>query len=474
MRRAEPEQASFELNLGTVERPGDSYRIPITVGALTNRIREVLEGGLSEVWVAGEISNLRAPGSGHLYFTLKDEGAVLAAVMFRMEAARTGFALADGMAVIARGTVTVYESRGQYQLQVTEIRARGQGSLQQRFEQLKQRLQSEGLFESARKRSLPVFPQAIGIVTSLQGAVLQDMLRILQRRAPGLRIQVRGVRVQGTGSAPEIAAAIQAFSDAAAVDLVVVARGGGSLEDLWAFNEESVARALAACRLPTISAVGHETDFSIADFVADLRAPTPSAAAELLTRDWADWRAEVAGLRQRLERWIRQALLHHRRHVARLSASHALREPRRVVRQMAQRLDELRGTLRDGTRRALAARKAELHLHQTRLAAHHPARELARRRAHLDHLTARLRALGPQGTLDRGYALVLDAGGAVLTKAAQAQQNQPARVILAKGTLMVQVVETHPAETLADVLLAKPAPSSAPPKAKRRRKPPQV
>src|SRR5277367_18002 len=386
-----------EPSLGLeVETPGASAQNPISITDLTATIRELLETSFDEVWVAGEISNFRAPGSGHLYFTLKDETATLSAVIFMREARRIGFTLEDGQAVLARGAITVYEARGQYQIQVAEIRPRGQGTLQQRFEELKRKLAAENLFDLDRKRSLPVFPEIIGIVTSLQGAVLQDMLQILQRRAPGIRIRVRGVRVQGVGAAEEIAEAIGAFSAEKNVDLVVVARGGGSLEDLWAFNEEIVARALAACRVPTISAVGHETDFTIADFVADLRAPTPSAAAELLTRDWSEWREEVAKLRVRLERTTRQVLGDHRRHLARLASSYALREPRRVVRQWAQRLDGLRENLRTAAQRAIQSRRHEWSLLKTQLAAHHPARELERRRGHLTQLAARLRALGPQ------------------------------------------------------------------------------
>jgi len=328
-----------------IETPGVSAQNPISVADLTATIRDLLETGIGEVWVAGEISNFRAPGSGHLYFTLKDATATLSAVMFQREAKRVGFALADGQAVLARGTITVYEARGQYQIQVAEIRARGQGSLQQRFDELKRRLAAENFFDLDRKRPLPVFPEVIGIVTSLQGAVLQDMLQILQRRAPGIAIRVRGVRVQGIGAAQEIAEAIAAFSSDKNIDLLVVARGGGSLEDLWAFNEEIVARALAACSVPTISAVGHETDFTIADFVADLRAPTPSAAAELLTRDWTEWRQTIEKLHARLERTTRQVLADHRRNLARLASSYALREPRRVVRQWAQKLDDLQENL---------------------------------------------------------------------------------------------------------------------------------
>jgi exodeoxyribonuclease VII large subunit len=461
------DRAQEQPHLGLeVELPGASSQNPISVADLTSTIRELLETGIGEVWVAGEISNFRAPGSGHLYFTLKDATATLAAVMFQREARRVGFALADGQAVLVRGAITVYEARGQYQIQVAEIRARGQGSLQQRFEELKRKLAADGLFEAERKRELPIFPEVIGVITSLQGAVLQDMLNILQRRAPGIRLRVRGVRVQGLGAAQEIAEAIAEFSAEGNIDLLVVARGGGSLEDLWAFNEEPVARALAACRVPTISAVGHETDFTIADFVADLRAPTPSAAAELLTRDWAEWRDAVGKLRARLDRTARQVLGERRRHLSRLASSYALREPRRVVRQWAQRLDDLRGTLRDAAKLALQRRRHELSLLQARLAAHHPAREIARRREQVMHLGARLRTLGPQGTLDRGYALVLDAQGRPLTQAAKTQAGEALTLVLSKGVLGAQVTATQPGKSLVETL----HPAAAPPAKKARKK----
>jgi exodeoxyribonuclease VII large subunit len=455
-KRTAPDNASPGLGL-EIELPGVSAQNPISVANLTATIRELLETGVGEVWVAGEISNFRAPGSGHLYFTLKDETATLAAVMFQRESRRAGFALADGQAVLARGTITVYEARGQYQLQVAEVRTRGQGSLQQRFEELKRRLAAENLFALERKRPLPVFPEVIGVVTSLQGAVLRDMLQILQRRAPGIRIRVRGVRVQGVGAAQEIAEAIASFSAENAVDLLVVARGGGSLEDLWAFNEEAVARALASCRVPTVSAVGHETDFTIADFVADLRAPTPSAAAELLTRDWSEWRQIVAKLGARLDRTTRQVLGDHRRHLARLASSYALREPRRVVRQWAQRVDDLRENLHAAILGAIGSRRHELNLLKARLTPHHPARELERRRGHLFQLAARLRALGPQGTLDRGYALVLDAEGHPISQAKKALEGKPVRIVLSKGLAEANVTRAEPGKTLAEALAGRVA-----------------
>ena len=468
-RRPAPQDTAPTLGL-EVELPGASARAPISIRDLTASIRELLEENLSGIWVAGEISNLRAPGSGHLYFTLKDATATLQAVMFRAEAARIGFALEDGQAVVARGSITVYEARGQYQLQVAEIRARGQGSLQQRFEELKRKLQGENLFALERKRPLPVFPESIGVVTSLQGAVLQDILQILQRRAPGIRIFVRGVRVQGVGSAQEIASAIEAFSAEKKVDLLVVARGGGSLEDLWSFNEEVVARALAACPMPTISAIGHETDFTIADFIADLRAPTPSAAAELLTRDWNDWRQAVFDLRSRMDRTVRQSLGAHRRHLARLGSSYALREPRRVVRQWAQRLDDLRENLHAAAGSSLHAQRHGLGILAARLKAHHPSRELEQRRRHLAHLAARLKSLGPQGTLDRGYALVLDEKNRPVTRAVKALEGREVRLVLSKGLAKANITAAQPALTLISALSTENAPAAK--KSKLRHKPP--
>ena len=471
-KRASTEPQSAEPLPGlVVETPGASAQNPISVADLTSTIRDLLETGIGEVWVAGEISNFRAPGSGHLYFTLKDATATLSAVMFQREARRVGFAMADGQAILARGTITVYEARGQYQIQVAEIRPRGQGSLQQRFEELKRKLTAEGLFALERKRELPAFPEVIGIVTSLQGAVLQDMLQILQRRAPGIRIRVRGVRVQGVGAAQEIAEAVGAFSAEKNVDLLVIARGGGSLEDLWAFNEEAVARALAACEVPTISAIGHETDFTIADFVADLRAPTPSAAAELLTRDWAEWREVIAKLRARLERTTRQVLADQRRHLASLASSYALREPRRVVRQMVQKVDDLAESLYAAARNSLQARQQGLRYLAARLAARPPAREIERRRSHLTQLAARLRTLGPQGTLDRGYALVLDPQGHPLRQASKAREGQAVRIVLSKGVVGASVTRTEAERTLIDALVpASEAVVPAPKKAKSRKK----
>jgi exodeoxyribonuclease VII large subunit len=262
-----------------------NVRQALTVSDLTRKIKQILESGFPSIAVQGEISNLKRHSSGHLYFTMKDENAQLPCVMWRSRASVLSFMPEDGAKVIAGGRLTVYEVRGSYQLDVQSIRPLGVGELQAAFEQLKKKLEAEGLFDAARKRPLPEYPKRIGVVTSPSGAVLQDMKNVFRRRFPGVELIMIPVRVQGAGAAAEIAEAVDDMSGYASLDLVIVARGGGSLEDLWPFNEEIVARAIARCRVPVVSAVGHETDYTIADFVADVRAPTPSAAAEMVVPD---------------------------------------------------------------------------------------------------------------------------------------------------------------------------------------------
>jgi exodeoxyribonuclease VII large subunit len=272
-----------------------------TVSELTASIKTTLEEGFPMMWVEGEISNLRTPGSGHAYFTLKDEGAQISAVLFRGRGRRVRFELEDGMQVLAFGGLDVYAARGQYQLVVEMMEPKGLGALQLAFEQLKRKLEAEGLFEEARKRPLPAFPRVIGIVTSPTGAAIRDMLNIIGRRFADLHILITPVRVQGDEAPGEIVQALVHLQEIANLDVIIVGRGGGSIEDLWAFNDERVARALAACRVPVISAVGHETDFTIADFVADLRAPTPSGAAELVVREKLAVMETLADLYARLK-----------------------------------------------------------------------------------------------------------------------------------------------------------------------------
>lgn len=414
-----------------------------SVAELTERIRDALEEGIGEVWVAGEISNFRNPGSGHLYFTVKDESATLNAVMFRGAANRLGFPLKDGLAVLVRGTITVYAPRGQYQIQAVEIKPRGQGTLQQRFEALKKKLAEEGLFEMDRKRELPAFPEVIGVVTAVQGAVLQDIARILKRRASGIRLEVRGVRVQGAEAAGEIVEAIEAFNRDGRVEVIVVARGGGSLEDLWAFNEEPVARALAASRIPTLSAVGHETDVTIADFVADLRAATPSAAAEILSQGWMEAEELLAQLAGRMERGVGNAVKLLRSRWGELAASYVFREPRRVVQQFQQRLDDLALELGLELRRAAETKRHGWDKIQLRWRSVDPLQRLGRERERLGQWEARLRALGPEATLQRGYALVLDESGKIVRQADKKLVGKELQVRLGRGKLKTQVKDVE-------------------------------
>src|SRR5256884_3062082 len=322
----------------------------VTVSELNAAIRGLLDREFFDVWVSGEISGTRLAASGHYYFTLKDEESQLRCVCFRSTARFLKFKPQDGAAVLARGRIDVYEARGEYQLQVEALELHGYGALQFAFEQLKKKLAAEGLFEQARKRPLPPYPARIGIVTSRRGAVISDMLHILSRRFPGLHIRLFPAQVQGPGSIEEVCRAIQYFSRSGWAEGVIVARGGGSLEDLWTFNEETVARAIAASGPPVISAIGHETDFTIADFVADLRAPTPSAAAELVIRTREEILGQIAALRHKLAQLVRYRLAMDwsRFRQQGVEPAHSLLE--RAVGRRLQRIDELQYRLRDPLR----------------------------------------------------------------------------------------------------------------------------
>ena len=411
----------------------------LTVSELTRSIRSLLEGKFTQVTVLGEISNYRSPGSGHLYFTIKDESAVLSAVMFRGDAAHIPFPLKEGIQVKAKGRITVYEARGQYQIQVQSLVAAGQGTLQQQFEALKLKLLQEGLFEKDRKKNLPLFPETVGIITSLQGAVIQDFTRILQRRAPGILIQVRGVRVQGEGAAAEMIKAIHAFEKEKKIDLLVFARGGGSLEDLWEFNNEALARAIAHCSFPTISAIGHETDFTIADFVADLRAPTPSAAAELLSRDWSEWRDLIAQYGARLHRGVRHTLDFHQERLKRLSQSPLFREPLRVVRSYQQKVDDLQESLSLGLKHALSHKKFRLEKKILQWESLNPRHSIQLKRDRIKSLEQRLRALGPEQTLKRGFAWITDEEGSLVRETDKKLIGKKIRIQINQGKLQARV-----------------------------------
>ena len=367
-----------------------NVRQALTVSELTRKIKQILESGFPSIAVQGEISNFKRHSSGHLYFTMKDEAAQLPCVMWRSRAAVLSFLPSDGLKAIASGRISVYEVRGSYQLDVQSLRPLGAGELQAAFEELKRRLGAEGLFDPSRKRPLPVYPTRIGLVTSPTGAVLQDMKNVFRRRFPGLQLVLVPVRVQGAGAAAEIAEAVDDLSRYGSLDLVIVARGGGSLEDLWAFNEEIVARAIARSRVPVVSAVGHETDFTIADFVADVRAPTPSAAAELVVPDRRQILENVADSWYRIQQSVLGILGDKRERIHNLLNSYAFNRPVDLLRQHSQHVDETLRTLH-------------------RVAAH----AFALTEAREGSLDQRLRALDPRLALRRGYAIVRKDGAIV-------------------------------------------------------------
>ncbi len=445
-----------------------------SVYELTRAVRACLEEGIGEVWVEGEISNYRKQASGHQYFTLKDDRSQLSCVFFRNTATAAGAtALADGMQVQAYGGLTVYESRGQYQLVVGLVQARGVGALQARFEALKRKLFAEGLFDPERKQELPAFPLTVGIVTSPTGAALQDMLNILRRRAPWMRVLVHPVRVQGQGASLEIVNAVQEFNAWAqepsgqpsapkAVDLIVVARGGGSIEDLWEFNEEIVARAIAASALPVVSAVGHEIDFTIADFAADLRAPTPSAAAELIAPDTGALLERLSAAAEIFERGLRDRVERNRERLVGFASGALEKEPRRRLLDARQRLDlaqeglsraaadglrELRSRLDEkscclrvaGLQQSLELRVKLVATWREKLGVVMCC-EQARVKSRLREAEGLLRVLGPQATLERGYSITLDERGEVIRSAASTSTGVRIRTRLANGEI-VSVVD---------------------------------
>ncbi len=359
----------------------------LTVTDLTTRIKTALESAFLDVWVEGEISNLSVPQSGHAYFTLKDEQSQIRAVLFRSSQRFLKFTLQHGLHVICRGRVSVYEPRGEYQLILEYIEPKGVGALQLAFEQLKAKLEGEGLFDLDRKKQLPLLPRRIGVITSPTGAAIRDILRVIRRRHPRMHLLISPVPVQGLEAAPAIVGALRYFNRERNVDVIIVARGGGSLEDLWAFNEEPVARAIYQSRLPVISAVGHETDYTIADFVADVRAPTPSAAAEMVVQSEEHFRRFLSSLESGLVRGLNQKI-ERGRAMLRQSAR-MLGDPRRILERQSQRIDELSSRLATGLM-------------------HHVRRD----RSRLAALTAGLDHLNPLAILSRGYSITKKCPGA--------------------------------------------------------------
>jgi exodeoxyribonuclease VII large subunit len=457
--RLPPKPATSAGQFNLFGKRADGPRV-YSVSELTRELKAILEGRFPSVLVKGEVSNLRAPSSGHLYFTLKDADACLDAVLFRTEARRLRFSVQNGLSLVARGRLAVYEPQGRYQLVCDTVEPLGAGALQIAFEQLKERLQKEGLFEAARKRKLPFLARRIAVVTSPSGAAVHDFLRVLHRRHPNLAVLIVPARVQGEGAAQEIARGIVRAAKQPRVDVVVVARGGGSLEDLWAFNEEVVARALCACPVPTVSAVGHEVDVTIADLCADVRAPTPTAAAEMIARVKDELVADLAQRRARLGRAMRAQLERKGGQLDKLRARVA--DPRRLIGDRKLRLDRARQRLEDLCHDQLGARQEMLRALRERLQAQHPrerlhrleretarleqrlkalaGRALAARRHRYEGLTARLDALSPLKVLARGYAVAFDERGHALLQAAQVRAGERVRVRLHEGELSAQVI----------------------------------
>ncbi len=432
---------------------------------LVAAVRTRVEREYSDIWVEGEISNFRAHDSGHLYFTLKDENAQLKAVMFRSQARLLRFRPENGMHVVLRGRVTVFEGRGELQLSAEYLEPKGAGALQIAFEQLKAKLEAEGLFDSARKKPIPALPRCIGIVTSPQAAALRDILNILRRRHHTANVLIYPAQVQGETAATEVSSGIRYFNRAKSVDVVIVARGGGSAEDLAAFNNEALARIIAASDIPIISAVGHETDFTITDFVADLRAPTPSAAAELVIRSRQDVEEQAEALRLRLARAMRYRLLMARQTLTEVSQHGAFARMMDVINQRQQRLDDLHFRIETAERKLIERNRRQWE--QISAAVHHyDARRLLtgigrdltsksaalasamgasllRLRSQLEHLEGQLRALSPVAILDRGYALVFDSEGNLIKDSGQVQVGDEITAKLARGSLTAKVEKTN-------------------------------
>jgi exodeoxyribonuclease VII large subunit len=454
--------SSFTDQMGFSFRPPE--RRVWAVRDLVAAVRTHLEREYSDAWVEGEISNFRAPDSGHLYFTLKDGSAQIRVVMFRSSAKLLRFRPADGMQVVVRGRVTVYEERGELQISAEYIEPKGAGSLQIAFEQLKAKLEAEGLFAAERKKALPALPGRVGIVTSPQAAALRDILNILQRRHHTVNVVIYPAQVQGEAAAQEVAAGVRHFNRERSVEVIVVARGGGSAEDLAAFNDEALARTVAASEIPVISAVGHETDFTIVDFVSDLRAPTPSAAAELVIRSRQGVEDQAAGLQERLERALRYRLLMGRQALTELAQHGAFGGIMGAIRQRQQKLDDLTYRMERGERRLLdqmrrrwetvaaAVRHFDLASILASMRVGLGARVAALagvmrnvlllQRTRVERLTTGLESLSPLAVLERGYALVFDAAGKLLKDAEGTEVGQEISARLARGEIVARVTRS--------------------------------
>jgi exodeoxyribonuclease VII large subunit len=445
------------LDFGATEPARPAPRRAFTVSELTERVQGVLETDFFDVWVEGEVSNLRFAPSGHWYFSLKDDHAQLRAVVWKTATRLIRFRPKDGMKVVARGGLRIYAPRGEYQLSVEVLEPLGKGSLQQAFEELKEKLEKEGLFDPARKRPLPRLPRCVGVVTSPTGAVIQDIVRVVSRRYANLEILIYPARVQGEEAAAEIVQGIRALNRLKGLDVIIVARGGGSLEDLWPFNEERVARALAGSKVPTISAVGHETDYTIADFVADLRAPTPSAAAEHVIQAKDEIGAGIDALARRQHAAMSLRLTRIRSRVASLASHRVFEAERGRLRNQAQRVDELLRRGETGLRRRLERARDRVRGQGQRVEAFRWDRQIADRRervarhaerlrglasaavdggrGRLSRLAGKLDSLSPLAVLSRGYALVWNEEGRLVRQPDEVRMGEALRIRVSGGAL---------------------------------------
>jgi len=413
------------------------------VAELTAQVRELLERAFRDLWVQGEVSNFRVSPYGHYYFTLKDASAQLRCFVNKKDARFLRLRPEDGLEVTVRGALGVYEARGDYQLLVNYLEPVGLGALQLAFEQLKARLQAEGLFAAARKKPLPMLPQRLGLITSPRGAAVADMIRILRRRYENLHLLLYPVRVQGEGAAEEMVEALHYFNrpepSGRRVDVIILARGGGSLEDLWAFNEEVLARAIAASKIPVITGVGHETDFTIADFVADLRAPTPSAAAELVIKSKEQLKERLQALEARMAQLVRYQTLHARQQLTELLAAPGWRRLEGLVREQSQRADELAAALRLALRDSVAEARQRWALASARLLSFDLRGRVRQERLRLKSLAGQLNQLSPMRVLERGYAIVFDEAGNVIKSAGAVSVGDALAIQLARGRLRAEV-----------------------------------
>ncbi|MGB3840130.1 MAG: exodeoxyribonuclease VII large subunit [Rhodanobacter sp.] len=441
----------------------DTPRHVLTPSSLNRLVRDLLGDALPQVWIEGELSNVAKPASGHLYFTLKDSGAQVRCAMFKMKASVLRFRPVDGMQVLLRAKVGLYEPRGEFQLVAEYMEPAGEGALQREFEQLKARLDAEGLFDPARKRALPRYARRIGVITSATGAAIRDVLSVLARRWPLADVEILPVPVQGREAPPAIVAMLRKASASARYDVLLLTRGGGSLEDLWAFNDEAVARAIHASAVPVVSAVGHEIDFSIADFVADLRAPTPSAAAELLVPDAVAVDRHLRQLQQRLATLQQRRMQGNAQRVDHLLARLQAQRPQARLQRDRERLVHLHRRLLGAMREQQQRRQSQLDRARSRLLGQHPQQRLPLLRHRLGELTQRLRhaierrlerdrltlqqaaralhTVSPLATLERGYAILFDEAGKVLRSTQGVEAGTALRARLADGELGLRVEE---------------------------------